>query len=65
MDTLWSIGIELADKVSELTNDKSIGDAYRMRLQKAYWAEQKKAEKKREEDLEYLCGRSKFYPSEL
>lgn len=64
-ETVWSIAMELTDKLYEQTKDSGQWKQYRSRLTTAYWVEQKQAEKNREEDLEYICGRNTFYPYEL
>lgn len=64
-ETVWSIAMELTDKLYEQTKDLDQWRKYRERLTDAYWKEREQSEKNRKEELEHLCGRSTFYPYEL
>jgi hypothetical protein len=44
-ESLWSIAIEMANKIQELTGDLELVTGYRNRLTKAYWDEQDRRQK--------------------
>lgn len=44
-ESLWSIAIEMANKILELTGDLELITEYRNRLSKAYWEEQDRWQK--------------------
>ena len=44
-ESLWSIAIEMANKIQELTGDLELVTGYRNRLAKAYWDEQDRRQK--------------------
>lgn len=78
--TVWSIALELLNKyeeerrksISECTKGKrkllkeldAEVDAYKQRLEAAYRKESEQAEKIRNEELDYFCGRHTFFPYE-
>lgn len=41
-ESLWSIAIEMANRIADVTEDRDLVARYRSRLQSAYWDEQER-----------------------
>ena len=65
VETTWSLAMEMADKIYELSGDAELAEQYRSRYHDLYYKEAEQAEKQRNDELDYFCGRHTFFPWEI
>ena len=64
VETTWSLAMEMTDKIYELSGDKELAEEYRWKYYELYHKESYEAKKRRDEALDYFCGRHTFSPWE-
>lgn len=65
VETTWSLAMDMADKIYELSGDAELAEQYRSRYYDLYHKESEQAEKQRNDELDYFCGRHTFFPWEI